>query len=548
MVAGVDSMCLILLEVEYSDNYALASRAVLPQTGTYRTVGRQTTMRNFIKTAAILSLLLPVPALAQESAPDSSVAAALESYESQVWARLTPKASGFTAQKAAESATASAPSVVLAEAEVEVAIAKTRQTLSRYVPNVSVTGSISRKNLVEFNFGSGASVGALNEGPLSVGMCPAGGGNDCIVDSQGVPVAAIAAQPVATPQNTYSVDATLSVPFSDYVLALSPARKGADANERAARLRKEAEIQTADVNARIAYFDWVRAQAQVAIAEASLESSRARVADAKKGLEAGTVTSADALGLESLAATAELSVAQAQSFLRLAEQNLRVTSQYTGPLELGEDLSSDPGSMSDLGTLEDLIKHGQKHRAEKRSLAKSTVALEHGVDGANANLYPRLDGFVNVTHANPNQQFFPPSNEWNTSWMVGVNLTWRLDGYLNTKAQVRELKANARVMRAQSNSLDRGIELEVRGAWEEWQRAEATLKIAATELAAAVAMHEQRLLLFQGGDATSTALVEAEIGRANATFRKVNASIDLRVALAKMRRAAALGQNGGSAR
>ncbi len=500
-------------------------------------------MRNFIKTAAVLVLLLPIPALAQEAAPEASVAEALESYESQVWARLSPTASGFTAQKAAESATSASPSVVLAEAEVEVAIAKTRQTLSRYVPNVSVTGSISRKNLVEFNFGSGATVGALNEGPLTVGTCPAGGAN-CILDSQGVPVAAVAAQPVATPQNTYSIDATLSVPFSDYVLALSPARKGADANERAARLRKDAEVETADVNARIAYFDWVRAQAQVAIAEASLESSKARVGDAKIGLEAGTVTAADALGLESLAATAELSVVQAQSFLRLAEQNLRITAQYNGPLDLGEDLSSDPGSMTDLGTLEELIKHGQKNRAESLALKTSAIALEHGVDGANANLIPRLDGFVNVTHANPNQQFFPPSNDWNTSWMVGLNLSWRLDGYLNTKAQVRELKANARVIRAQSTTLDRGIELEVRSAWEEWQRATATAKIATTELAAAVAMHEQRLLLFQGGDATSTALVEAEIGRANATFRKVNASIDMRVALAKMRRAAALGQTG----
>ncbi len=490
-------------------------------------------MRNLTKAMFWIALLLPTTLNAQEATSPTNL-------EDRVWARLTPIATGFTSAKAAESAQESAPSVVLADAEVEVAIAKTRQTLSRYVPNVTVTGSISRKNLTEFNFGNGASVGALNEGPLTVGMCPTGGGANCILDSQGVPVAAVAAQPFATPQNTYSVDASLSVPFSDYVLALSPARKGAEANERAARLRKEAELQTAGVNARIAYFDWVRAQAQLAIAEASLASSEARVEDATIGLDAGTVTSADALGLQSLAASAKLGVMQAQSFLRLAEQNLRITAQYDGPLQLGEDLSSEPADMSSLGTLEELIKHGQKHRAESRALRKSEIALKHGVDGANANLYPRLDGFVSVTHANPNQAFFPPSNEWNTSWVVGLNLSWRLDGYLNTKAQVRELKANANVIRAQSSSLNRAIELEVRSAWEEWQRASATTKIAATELAAAEAMHEQRILLFQGGEATSTAVVEAEIQRANATFRKVNASIDKRVALARMHRAAAL--------
>ena len=238
---------------------------------------------------------------------------------------------------------------------------------------------------------------------------------------------------------------------------------------------------------------------------------------------------------------------QAQSFLRLAEQNLRITAQYHGPLQLGEDLSAQPAEISSFGSLEELINHGQENRAESQALRKSETALKHGVDGANVNLYPRLDGFVNLSHANPNQAFFPPSNEWNTSWMVGLNLSWRLDGYLNTKAQVRELEANANVMRAQSHSLDRAIEMEVRSAWEEWQRASATTKIAATELAAAEAMHEQRILLFQGGDATSTAIVEAEIQRANATFRKVNASIDMRVALAKMRRAAALDLKAGRA-
>jgi outer membrane protein TolC len=373
-----------------------------------------------------------------------------------------------------------------------------------------------------------------------VGPCPATAATNCVLDSQGLAVGAFAAQPFSIPRNTYSIDASLSIPFSDYVLALSPARKGARADERAARLRREAEVQTVDVNARIAYYDWLRAQAQLAIAQASLASSEARVGDASIGLEAGMITSADALGLESLAASARLAVVQAESFLRLAEQNLRITAQYTGPLQIGEDLSSESPSIESLGTLDELIRHGQTYRAERQALVNSVESLKHAVSGSEVNLYPRLDGFVNVTHANPNQAFFPPTNEWNTSWAVGLNLSWRLDGYLNTRAQIRELDANANVMRAQNMSLDRAIELEVRSAWEEWQRASATVGIAATELAAAVAMHEQRVLLFQGGEATSTDVVEAEIQRANATFRKVNASIDKRVALARMRRAAAL--------
>jgi len=175
-----------------------------------------------------------------------------------------------------------------------------------------------------------------------------------------------------------------------------------------------------------------------------------------------------------------------------------------------------------------------------RALEQAASASSYAAKGASANLYPRLDAIANVTHANPNQGFFPPTAEWNTSWLIGVNATWRLDGFLNTRAQVRELDANVRVLRAQKVSLERAIELEVRSAWEEYQRAAAAAGIAQAELAAAVAMHQQRILLFQGGEATSTDVVEAEIQRANATFRKISASIDKRIALARMRRAAAL--------
>ena len=82
--------------------------------------------------------------------------------------------------------------------------------------------------------------------------------------------------------------------------------------------------------------------------------------------------------------------------------------------------------------------------------------------------------------------------------------------------------------------------MEVRAAWQEWQRADAADKISATESKAAEALHEQRLILFQGGEATSTEVVEAELQRTNAALRKVNSRIDKRIALARLRRAAAL--------
>ncbi len=96
---------------------------------------------------------------------------------------------------------------------------------------------------------------------------------------------------------------------------------------------------------------------------------------------------------------------RAQSFLRLAEHNLRITAQYEGPLKLGEDLSAEPVAMSSFGSLEELIEHGQMHRAESQALRKSEIAIRHGVKGANANLYPRLDGFEDLFEGSGTEAF-----------------------------------------------------------------------------------------------------------------------------------------------
>jgi outer membrane protein TolC len=454
---------------------------------------------------------------------------------------LAPTAGGLTADQAAASARQTAPSVEVANAQVAASLARTRQTLSRYVPNLTVQAGYLRKNGVDYDFsGDGFSAFALSEGGLQVGTCPDGVGNNCVVDSAGLPVVAVAPASFTIPQNNYSVQMNLSVPFSDYALALSPARKAAAADEAVAELHKQAEIDTVDVNARIAYYDWVKARAQLAIARQSLASAQARLEDARMGVAAGTITTADGLGLESLVASSEVVVAQAQSFVRLAEQNLILMSQWPGPLVIGEDLSRSTAPIQELGSLAELIKHGQENRAEMRALRQSATASRYASDGAAAALYPRVDGIANVTHANPNQGFFPPGPEWKTSWYVGVNVTWRLDGFLGTRAQIREIDANTRLLRAQRAALARAIEMEVRGAWEQWQRADAARRISETELRAAEAMHRQRAALFRGGEATSTEVVEAELQRHNATLRKVNASIDKRIALARIRRAAGL--------
>jgi len=444
---------------------------------------------------------------------------------------------GLTADQAAARAREVAPSIQVAEAELQTRIAQNRQTLSRYVPQLALEASYQRRNPISFDFSGGvASVGAQTPGVLQVGACP-DSANGCVVDPQGAPVVAALPPGFRIPLDNYALLATLTVPFSDYVLALLPAKRAAEADERSARLRKQAELATVEANARIAYYDWLRARAQVSLARNSLRSAQARAEDAQAGREAGTITRADALGIASLVASSRGTLARAESFERMAEQNLRSLLRWTAPLTVGEDVTKTLPPLTKDKTLESLVSQALDQRHEARALRTAKSASAYAADGARTNLYPRLEGVANVTHANPNQAFFPPTQTWNTSWFIGLNLRWRLDSFLNARALAREIDANTSMVGAQLVSVLQAIELEVRGAWEEILRAEESARLSLAQLEAAEALHTQRVALFRAGEATSTDVVEAEVGRHNAQLQILNARLDERIARARLNRA-----------
>jgi outer membrane protein TolC len=486
--------------------------------------------------APLILALLAGPARGQPADP-----ATAPTFDDEVLAALAPTAGGLTADQAAARAAAGNPSIEARRLEVDLSRANTAQTFVRYLPRVNVAAGVTRTNDIDFDFGSGGfTVGALNAGPLTVGPCPAGAG-DCVLDAAGQPVGAVAPEPFNIPRTNYKVELNLAVPFSDYLFSLPGARRAANADATAKQLGADAEQHRIELDARVAYYEWTRAVAQVALAERALASSTARLEDARLGLAGGTLAPADVLQIESAVASANVNVQNAHSYELVARQNLAVMMGDGGTdYRIGEDVLADVEPLASHGTLAELVAHGQKHRAEIRSLVQASTAADAARDSAGAELLPRLDGVANLTYANPNQQFFPPEREWNASWYIGLNLSWGLDTYFQARAQRRVLAVNRRMFDVQRQAVERGIAVEVTAAWQAWQRAAAALAQSEKALEAAQAAHVQRTELFRGGEATTTEVVEAELQWHNATMLLVNARIDLRIARARLLQAAAL--------
>lgn len=455
-------------------------------------------------------------------------------YEDPLLDALAPVSGGLKADDVARNALRAAPSIGVYTAELQQAAARVDQTMINFLPQLQGSASYSRLSKVNSSLGGGALVGAQNAGPVAIGPCP-GGAGQCVVDSAGVPIGA-APFAFTFPLNSYSLQAQLSIPLSDYVLSLTPARRSSKATKEAARLAREAEIIKVEVDARMAYYNWLRTIASVVVARASVERSKARLTDAEAAFEAGVISKADVLRLDSLVASTEAGVVEAEAMRSLAARHLAVMmNQDSVDFAVGEDVLSAPKPSSKFRELESAIQTAHDGRRELLSLKANGTALQQGVKATRASYYPRLDGFADGVYANPNQRFFPLTEEWNASWSVGVRLSYSLNQTLRARADIAVLKGDVRKLAHQEEALRRAITMEVTQAYLDRQRALAAIELNTRAVRSSAEAYRVAADLYQAGEATTTDIIDAEIARVSTTLQDFNAKIDLRVAEMKLR-------------
>ena len=498
-----------------------------------------------------LSALLAQPLQVKDKPPVSSSANSNsqtadkleDEYEDPLIQALTPTVGGLTADEVAQKTVLSSPSVGMQKAEIQKAAAKLDQAMFSYLPMMKGTAGYTRLSAARADFSDfaskGAVVGAGSEGPLAVGPCPNGMGQ-CVVDSAGAPVVAVkqAGFDFEFPLNSFSLQASLSVPLSDYVLSLLPARKGLVASKDATRLMHDAEVLNVETNARVAYYNWLRGVSQEIVAKQSLAQTQARLRDAQNAFDAGIASKADVLRLESVVASSEAFVLRAEAFRQLSAKNLAVLMGMEEEAQLdfaiGEDILGDAKELENVGTVHQLVREAQQNRLEIRSLERNHFALGRGIRAKRASYFPRLDGVAEITYANPNQRFFPLANEWNASWSVGVQLSYTINSTVLAHAQIKELKSDSRKLELQIETLQRAIAMEVTSAYLDRETALASIKFNAHALEAAEEAYRVASDLFKVGNATATDIIVVEVDRVNAKLEDVNARINLRVANAKL--------------
>jgi outer membrane protein TolC len=122
------------------------------------------------------------------------------------------------------------------------------------------------------------------------------------------------------------------------------------------------------------------------------------------------------------------------------------------------------------------------------------------------------------------------TENWHTSWAVGLRLSYTINDTFTNGAQTQELKAQRAELEAHRTELARGIQLQVTDAFLESRRAQHAVTNAEKAHESAAEAYRVSRELYRAGQATTTDLIAAEDDLVQASLQKVNAAIALEVA------------------
>jgi outer membrane protein TolC len=435
---------------------------------------------------------------------------------------------GLTADEVARRAIQTSPSARGRREELVAAAADVDRALAAYVPRVVVGASYTRLSNTKSDTARAIVVApGAPAGPLAPG-------------------AALVNAPLSfeSPLNQYALQASISVPLSDYFLRIGPQHSSARYGAVAAAKRLHAERSKAGADARVNYYDWVRARLNLIVAEQSLSQARAHLADAKTGFDAGTLPNADYLRVESEVAKSELLVASTRNLVELTEEQLRTAMHDTkgGGYRIGEDVRQEAASRLS-GNLRELWAEARRSRPELSALDAQRDAQERSAAAQRAAYLPRLELVGSANYSNPNSRVFPQEAEFRGSWDAGARATWTLSDLPDTAARLNGAEARIRAMEADREVVADQIHLQVMAAFQDLAEARIAQETSARRLAAAEESYRTRRLLFQNGRATTVELLDAETDLTRARLEAVGARIDGRVAAVRL--AYAIGRSDG---
>jgi outer membrane protein TolC len=334
------------------------------------------------------------------------------------------------------------------------------------------------------------------------------------------------------------LQASLAVPLLDYIMRIPSMSAAAQHNHEAALWTERATRAQVATEARVLYYSWVRARMQTVIAKQTLAQAHRHLDQVKHAFEVGAASKADVLRVDAQVSGAEVFVTRANDLDAVLEDGLHTLLHdgAFGHFEVGDDIQKDlPAVVFD--PAEKMMSEAWANRAELRAVRAGGEALQAQVDLEDAGKLPHLDLVADGAYANPNPRIFPPKDRFDTSWDVGVQLTWVPNELAAAVHGARGARQTLAANNAEQNALRDALRAEVMRAQEDARAADESVRSAGRQLDSAEESYRVRLDLFQAGRSTNIEMTDSETDLTQAALSLVNARIDQRISRARLQHA-----------
>ncbi|HUQ06834.1 MAG TPA: TolC family protein [Kofleriaceae bacterium] len=335
--------------------------------------------------------------------------------------------------------------------------------------------------------------------------------------------------------DSYHVGAEVAIPLTDLILRLPSLKKSTEHGIAAAESGEKTAELGAAVEARVAYYEWVRSELATIVAARLLEQVQANLGQVRALAEVSRVSRADVLRLEAQEAQVELGLAQVRELSTLRAEQLRIAigAAPDEALTIGEDVR-DVSANGDVPSAVELTKTALGHRGEVVALREARAALEQHKKADQVDRLPKLSVFAQGVYDNPNQRIFPSEDKFNFTWAAGARLTWSLNDYLNASPHDAKADAQLRALDADRQSLELGVRAQVTAARQAVVLADHAYEATRRGLAAAEESHRVRQELLAAERATAIELIDADTELTRARIAAIDALIDRRIARARL--------------
>jgi outer membrane protein TolC len=426
---------------------------------------------------------------------------------------------GITADQAGARAAQTSWSAKASMETLRGAAARVDEAWAGFLPRLSAVGKYTRLS---------------NFTPPNIFNIP----GDLVVTSPG-PLAPTTGPFTAAPANfsfpffvldNWLLQATLSIPISDYFLRIEQTYTAATKSQEAARWDVVTSRAGSEANGRIAYYTWLNARGAVIVAVQALNDQKTHLRDARNQFAAGNASKADVLRAETAMASAELTLERAKNLADLSEKQLRVAmhAPEDEAMLLGENLDAPVPPVQ--GNVKQMAIEALSSRPEIRSADANAEVARQQASAARAQRYPVLSAFGDGILGNPNPRYIPPSNVFNTTWDLGAQITWAPNDILIANGNIRDIESRVAAIEANKGITRDNIEVEVTQTLQGVHEADFSIDSSTRELASAEEAYRVQRELFNNGRGTSTTLADAESDLTRARLDLLNAKVSARTA------------------